>query len=201
MIGRLTPQERIRIVKNLFKKAKALPGLTQAQRKEARRHGWNLMAINLMEAKRNQENPTPPSAMSDRQYLVLPQNNMPLNRLAHHWLMKARATEAQPHYLHLLNLASWGLENGVQGEWPAGDRAALAEQVSLLFGWKAEDVLGWLTEHPDGPEDRSEQEANLLNEIKTADSPEQAAARLLSTIYSRQVSACPMLQPAASELS
>jgi hypothetical protein len=183
----LTPQERIRIAKSLFKKAKALPGLTQAQRKEARRHGWNLMAINLMEAKRNQENPTPPSAMSDRQYLVLPQNNMPLNRLAHHWLMKARTTEAQPHYLHLLSLASWGLDQRVEGEWPEENLYALQEQVNLLFGWKAEDVLEWLTENPDGPES-DDQEANLLNDLKTANGPEQAAALVLSTIYSRQKS-------------
>lgn len=70
---------------------------------------------------------------------------------------------------------------------PARDRYALQEQVNLLFGWKAADVLEWLTENPDGPES-DEQEANLLNDLKTANSPEQAAALVLSTIYSRQKS-------------
>jgi len=49
---RMTPQERIRSAKNLYRRANSQPGLTQSQRKEARRHASNLMAINLMEAKR-----------------------------------------------------------------------------------------------------------------------------------------------------
>lgn len=131
---------------------------------------------------------------------VQPQNNLPLNRIAHHWLMKARAASAPPHHLHLLNLARWGLENGAQGEWPARDRYALQEQVSLLFGWKAQNALAWLLSNPEGP-DRSEQEANLLSSLKEANSPQQAAALVLSEIYSRQVADNTALQPAASELS
>jgi hypothetical protein len=70
---------------------------------------------------------------------VLPQNNLPANLIAYNWLMKARAQgEAQPHYLHLLSLASWGLKNRVQGEWPAGNRYALQDQVDGLFGWGGE---------------------------------------------------------------
>jgi hypothetical protein len=64
----------------------------------------------------------------------LPQNNNPLNRAAHKWLREARAS-APPNDLHLLSLAWWGLENGVEGEWPEGDRAALEQQVASLFGW------------------------------------------------------------------
>ena len=187
MIGKLTPHQRLQLAAKLRKHSNNRC-LTLDKREEARRAASNLEAINLFQAKRNQQNPTPSSATSDRRYLGLPENSSILSRAAYQWLMKARAQgEAQPHYLHLLNLAAWGLENGAQGEWPATDRYALQEQVNLLFGWKAEDVLGWLTEHPDGP-DRSEQEANLLNEIKTANSPEQAAALVLSTIYSRQKS-------------
>jgi hypothetical protein len=47
----MSPQERIRAAKSLFNRAKKQPGLTEAQRKEARRCAYNLMAINLFEAK------------------------------------------------------------------------------------------------------------------------------------------------------
>jgi len=49
-------------------------------------------------------------------HLVLPQNNTPLNRAAKRWLEKAKGGDPTPHDLHLLSLAYWGLENGVQGE-------------------------------------------------------------------------------------
>jgi hypothetical protein len=51
----------------------------------------------------------------------------------------------------------------------------------------AENAMVWLLSNPEG-EDHDEQEANLLNELRTANSPEQAAALVLSTIYSRQKS-------------
>jgi hypothetical protein len=137
--------------------------------------------------------------MADRKPLALPQNNLPLNLISHNWLMKARAQgEAHPHYLHLLSLAWWGLENEVAGEWPASDRAALNEQVSMLFGWEASNTLVWLLSNPEGP-DRTAQHADLLKLLKTAESPVSASAHVLNAIYSRQVSQNTALQPAASE--
>jgi hypothetical protein len=44
----------------------------------------------------------------------------------------------------MLTLASWSLENGVQGEWRSRDRATLEEQVGRLFGWAPKNVLVWL---------------------------------------------------------
>jgi hypothetical protein len=131
---------------------------------------------------------------------VLPQNDLQLNRISHNWLMKARAQgEAHPHHLHLLSLAWWGMENEVEGDWPASDRAALKEQVSLLFAWKAPNVMAWLLSNPNGP-DKDEQAASLLELLQTADSARSAAAHVLSAIYSRQQSQITALQPAASEL-
>jgi hypothetical protein len=53
MIGRLTPQERIRLAQDLRRQLQR-PGLTQQQRQTKRRHIWNLLKINEVEAIRNQ---------------------------------------------------------------------------------------------------------------------------------------------------
>jgi hypothetical protein len=88
----------------------------------------------------------------------------------------------------------------MEGEWPERDGPAVEDQVGLLLGWKPVNVLRWLTSNPNGPE-RREQMDNLLSLLDEAADARQAAARLLSEIYDRQVADNPMLQPAASELS
>lgn len=125
-------------------------------------------------------------------------NEQPLNLAAHMWLRQARE-HAPPHYLHLLTLASWGLENGVEGEWPSRDRAALEQQVGLLFGWNPSNALKWLLGNPEAGS-RAEQAQSLLKLLHTTDSPKAAAAHVLNAIYSRQVVDNQALQPAASEL-
>jgi hypothetical protein len=127
----------------------------------------------------------------------LQQNNLALNRAALHWLKEAKAP-AEPYYLHLLNLAHWGLEMQVASGWK--ERDALKEQVDALFGWKAANVLKWLLSNPEGG-DRSEQAQSLHRLLETSSKPEDAAKSVLEAIYSRQVSQNPALQPAASELS
>jgi hypothetical protein len=131
------------------------------------------------------------------QSLILRENKNVLSLAAHKWLREAGAY-APPHDLHLLTLASWGLENGVQGEWPSRDRSALEEQVGLLFGWKPKNVLAWLVSNPNGP-DPEEQEENLRQALVWAQNARQAAAVVLNEIYSRMKSQLPALQPAASE--
>src|SRR5262245_47646057 len=93
------------------------------------------------------------------QSIILPENKSVLGPAAHKWLRKA-GKYAPPHNLHLPTLASWGLENGVQGEWRSRDRPALEEQVGRLFGWEPKNVLDWLVSNPNGP-DPEEQEQNL----------------------------------------
>jgi hypothetical protein len=136
--------------------------------------------------------------MPGRSY-SLPQNNNPLNRAAHKWLREARALAPQ-HDLHLLSLAHWGLENGVEGEWPDSDRPAVEQGVASLFGWAPNNVLTWLLSNPNGPESRSEQQTNLLNSLNWAANPKSAAAAVLNEIYSRLQSQNTALQPASSEL-
>ncbi len=51
MIGRLTPQERVRLAKDLRRRANGQPGLTAKFRQRLRQHASNLMQINLIEAK------------------------------------------------------------------------------------------------------------------------------------------------------
>src|SRR5258706_14663549 len=88
--------------------------------------------------------------MSDRKPLVLPENNSALNQAALEWLKQEKADLA-PAYLHVLSLALWGLENGVEGEWPRRDRPALELQVGDLLGWKAVGALEWLVSNPARP--------------------------------------------------
>jgi len=53
---RMTPQERIRTAKKLFDRAKYQPGLTQAKRADLRRIAHNLVACNMLEARREEIN-------------------------------------------------------------------------------------------------------------------------------------------------
>lgn len=126
-------------------------------------------------------------------------NNTPLNRAALVWLRQAKVTP-EPHYLDVLQLASWGLENQAAGEWPPMDRPALQSQVDGLFGWKPENAMAWLLSNPEGPA-RDEQETTLQASVLQATSAKEAAGIVLSAIYSRQQSQNPALQPAASELN
>jgi hypothetical protein len=114
---------------------------------------------------------------------VLPQNSNPLNRAALKWLKEVN--EGDPSYLHLLTLAHWGMENGANGEWPAASQSDMEEQVGHLLRWKPEDVMGWLLDNPNGPDDPKEQGANLLHSLRRASSPKSAATWLLNAIYSR----------------
>jgi hypothetical protein len=127
------------------------------------------------------------------------QNNQQPNKLALKWLRQAKA-DIDPYYLHLLSLASWGLANGAEGDWPEKNQYALKEGVDGLFGWNPANVMNWLFTNPNGPS-KLEQQADLVNLLKTASSPKLAAAYVLNAIYSRQVSENTALQPAASELS
>jgi hypothetical protein len=127
----------------------------------------------------------------------LRENNQRPNRLALKWLRQAKA-DVDPYYLELLSLASWGLDNGAEGDWPEKNRYALQDQVNILFAWKPAEVMNWLFTNPNGPA-KSEQRADLVNLLNTTRSPVNAAAYILNAIYSRQVSQNPTLQPAASE--
>jgi len=127
--------------------------------------------------------------------MAVSQNNSALNKAAFRWLKEAKAP-APDHYLHILNLAYWGLKMQIAAGW--GDKAALKQQVDGLFGWKAESVLDWLVSNPNGPP-KDEQRDSLQTLLETADDPESAASHVLQTIWSRQVSQNTALQPAASE--
>jgi hypothetical protein len=125
-------------------------------------------------------------------------NEDQLNRAALKLLKEARANP-QAHHMHLLSLAAWGLEQGVEGEWPERDQPAVQEQVDGLFGWSPDNALAWLLSNPNGPP-KQEQRESLLWALREASSPREAAAAVLNLIYSRQQAENPALQPGASEL-
>ena len=126
----------------------------------------------------------------------LPQNSQLLNQVALKWLRAAKE-HAPEHSLHFLTLAWWGLENRVEGQWPARDRHAIEEQMGHLSRWKPADAQEWLLENPNGPPGR-EQERSLITALHSAESPREASALVLNEIYSRQQAENPSLQPSAS---
>jgi hypothetical protein len=76
--------------------------------------------------------------------MTLPENKNVLSLASHKWLREA-GEFAPPHCLHLLTLASWGLQNGVEGEWPSGDRLALDFCGGSTCGAHSH-ALSWLDE-------------------------------------------------------
>lgn len=131
----------------------------------------------------------------------LSQNNTPLAKAALSWLKQGPKTfDLAHHHLYLLQLAEHGLKAGATGEWPPRDRHSLQSQVERMFGWKPANAMAWLLSNPNGP-DKQEQQTTLLQSLNEAKNPREAAAIVLSAIYSRQQADNPALQPAASELS
>ena len=174
-----SPRQHLNMSQLLRRKAAASPNPGPLFRASAKFLGLAKVAI----AKRVRLHPG--------QSMILPENNNVLSLAAHKWLREA-GEYAPPHYLHLLTLASWGLENGVQGEWPSRNRPALEGQVGLLFGWKPKNVLAWLVSNPNGP-GPEEQEENLRQALVWAQNPRQAAAVVLNDVYSRMRSQLPAL--------
>jgi hypothetical protein len=127
----------------------------------------------------------------------LPLNSNPLNQAALEWLKTVKA-DVDPHYLHLLDLANWGLQVKVTGDWPDGKDYILEQQVDLMWAWPPADALRWLLSHPN---EEDPEGLYLLQALDWASSPRAAASILLSHIYSRMQADVPALQPAASELS
>src|SRR5262249_25594929 len=111
---------------------------------------------------------------------ILCENKNVLSLAAHKWLRETGGY-APPHELHLLTRALWGLENGVEGEWPSRDRHVLEEQLGLMFAWKPKNVLAWLVSNPNGP-DPEEQAENQRQALVWAQSPRQAAAVVLNKV-------------------
>src|SRR6516225_3155718 len=108
-------------------------------------------------------------------------NNNPLNKAAWKWLREAKQPTDQ-HALYLLDLAWWGLHHGAEGDWPERDRPALEQQIGLMFKWKPENAVNFLLSNPNGP-DKAEQESGLLQALRGASNPKNAAALVLNNLY------------------
>lgn len=70
-----------------------------------------------------------------------PQNNKLVNLVARRWLKKGKV-QPDPHSLHLLTLARWGLENGAEGDWPDDLRDVVEMQLDDLAQWRSEHSRG-----------------------------------------------------------
>jgi hypothetical protein len=123
-------------------------------------------------------------------------NNDRVNQAALHWLQEVKAVN--PYYLHVLNLASWGLERGVEGEWPDRDRPAVEEQLSLLFGWKPANVMAWLVSNPNGRREQQDNLVWLLEDARQHASERRAVARRVLLLLSPRRSSARTAGPITS---
>jgi hypothetical protein len=174
MIGRLTVQERIRLAQSLRRQSKNV-ALSPTQRQEKRRHLFNLMKLNELEAKLNQK-PKPPGPIGLKEWRLL----------------REAKQSPDPYYLYVFQLAQCGLEHGVGGDWPQNKTYVLQNQIDLMWGWKPSNAMRWLATNPNCGEDRKEQEKELLGWLR-AEEPEIAAGHVLNAIYSRLQAAIPYL--------
>jgi hypothetical protein len=129
-------------------------------------------------------------------------NRHPLNKAALARLKQAKADGPETYQLHLLALAWWGLEQGAQAAGRDAHQHSLVEgQLGRLESWEPQNVLKWLVNSPEGPDDPAEQQASLRRLLADAPSPKAAAAHLLEWIGDRmQAGGVSAFQPAASEL-
>lgn len=124
--------------------------------------------------------------MTSNRAMAVPVNSHPANRIALRWLREARA-DADPAAAYLLQLAMWGLEQGMKGSPPLAPNqpgpAALESQVLMLLQAGAERAMRATTWALGDPE---EAEA-LLSEMTTASSPQAAAEAVLEAVRDRMV--------------
>lgn len=107
----------------------------------------------------------------------LPQNNQPLNRLAHRYLKLAQV-QPDPTQLYLLQLLRWGIEQG-KVKLPNPDwRDLVLDNLSSLEGSEPEAALVYLTQNPDDPE------SPFLTprQLRKAMSPREAARVIMNAL-------------------
>jgi len=123
--------------------------------------------------------------------LGLKENNSTLNKAA--WRLLREAKQSPDLYaLYVFQLAQYGLEQGVRGDWPQNKNYILQNQIDLMWGWKPSNAMRWLATNPNCGVNRKEQEKELLGWLR-AEEPEIAAAHVLNAIYSRLQAAIPYL--------
>ena len=118
--------------------------------------------------------------MTGRKSPEIPENRQPLNRAALKHLVAA-GQRPEPQELYLLQLATWGLEKGLQipGPWNRY-RHDLQDSLYRLMGPKIDPrkVMNFLFSNPNLP---SPQEArdNLLALLTETKDPQEAALQMM----------------------
>jgi hypothetical protein len=122
------------------------------------------------------------------------QNLRRLNQAALQLLRKAGLSPSPYEGLYVLQLAQWGLEQGLQAP---GQSSNLELAIGQLRGQPPDLVMEWLVNNPEGGKPE-EQQANLNQFLRNAESPESAALYLLEEISSHLSSQLPGFRQAAS---
>lgn len=120
-----------------------------------------------------------------------PSNLWPVNQLALQWLQKAKEP-TEPDMSYLAQLAWWGLENGAELPRPMSpsqpERANLESALGALLSRGPAQALAatkWFLENPNV--DRWEQERSLVQQLREAQNPTDAAQVMLETAYDLMV--------------
>jgi hypothetical protein len=128
--------------------------------------------------------------MSNRR--VAPSNESLVNQAALRWLQAAKEP-ADEGISYLVQLAWWGLENGICVPPPLSPNHPTHEDLELALGQRlvhgpkaAADATRWVLANPNL--EPGEEEDNLLLWLESATSPMEAARLVIETVYDRMTS-------------
>jgi len=129
------------------------------------------------------------SAMRDG----LPINSQPLNQAAEKHLPRDSEFN-DPYSPHVLNLALWGLDQGLEVLRVRPDQRWRVEQaVQQMARWKPANLMTWLVSNPEG-DTQAVQRQDLLAGLQMAESPEEAARGLLEDMAANLATRLPVLR-------
>lgn len=131
--------------------------------------------------------------------MTVPSNNWPVNRAALNWLRAAKKPP-NPEVSYLLQLAWWGLENGLRVPSPNSPSQPDHNDVELAVGRRlrsgpkeAAAASRWLLSNPDG-ENPQVQAQNLARQLGQVNNPMDAARLVVEMACERMAAVNAMSQ-------
>jgi hypothetical protein len=130
--------------------------------------------------------------------MIVPSNRWPVNQAALRWLKAAR-DPVRDDMSYLVQLAWWGLENGVSPSQPNSPSQPDRNDLELALGRRlkagapeAATATRWVLANPDlNPQETAN---NLRSQLDLAKSPQEAASLVVETVFERMAAVNSMSQ-------
>lgn len=130
--------------------------------------------------------------------MIVPSNKWPVNQSALRWLQQAKDPYRED-MSYLVQLAWWGLENGLSVPHPNSPSQPTHNDVELVLGRRlqsgpvrAAQASRWVLANPDV--NQQEQANNLRSQLDQAKSPLEAAKLVVETVCERMAAVNSMSQ-------